>query len=63
VVQAKRKGYSYLGCGIGKEFNTHFWSSPTIRPKKEPFLQMGLQERGYLDLDCASPGTQNRSLV
>jgi hypothetical protein len=50
-----------LDSAIGKQFNTYFWSSPTTRPKRQPFLQMGLQEMGYLDLGYGSPGTQNGS--
>ena len=52
-----------LDSATGKMFNTYFQSSPTTRPKRQPFLQMGLQERGYLYLGYASPGTQNGSSV
>jgi hypothetical protein len=31
--------------------------------KEKLFLQMDLKERGYLNLGCVSPGTQNGSLV
>jgi hypothetical protein len=37
---------------IGKDFNICFWSSPTRRPKRELFLQMGLEKREYSNLDC-----------
>ena len=45
---------SRLDSATGKYFNTYFWSSPTTRPKREPFLQIGLQERGYSNLGCLS---------
>jgi hypothetical protein len=47
-----------LSSSTGKGFNTYFWSSPTTRLKRQPSLQMGLQERGYLDLGYASAGTK-----
>jgi hypothetical protein len=46
-----------LVSATGKEFNIYFWSSLTIRPKRQLFLQIGLQERGYWDLGYASPST------
>jgi hypothetical protein len=52
-----------LGSATGKGFNTYFWSYPTTRPKRQPFLQMGLQESGYSDLGYASLGTQNESSI
>jgi hypothetical protein len=52
-----------LGSAIGKGFNTHFLSSLTTRPKREPFLQMRLQERGYSNLGYTSPNTQNESFI
>ena len=36
-----------MGNATGKRFNTYSASSPTIRPKREFFLQIGFQERGY----------------
>ena len=44
-------------------FNIYFLFSPTTRPKRHPFLQMSLQERGYSDLGYVSPGTQNGSSI
>ena len=52
-----------LGSATGKRFNTYSASSPTIRPKRESFLQMGFQERRSSYLGCASQTTQNRSPV
>ena len=52
-----------LGSATGKRFNIYSASSPTTRPKREFFLQIGLQERWYPYLDCASQTTQNRSSV
>jgi hypothetical protein len=53
----RRKDTHILGYGTCKEFNIYFLSSLTTRPKREPLLQMGLQERGYLDLGYASSDT------
>ena len=49
---------SCLDSATDKGFNTYFLSSPTTRPKKEPFLQMSLQERGYSDLGYTSLETK-----
>jgi hypothetical protein len=51
----------HLGSATGKKFNTHFLSSPTTILKRQPFPQIGLQEREDSDLDYASPATQNGS--
>jgi hypothetical protein len=47
----------YLCSASGKGFYIFFFSSPTTRSKREPFLQMSLQEIGYSDLGRASPST------
>ena len=57
------KYISRLDSATGKWFNIYFLSFPIRRLKREPFLQMGLQERGYLDLGYASPNTQNGSFI
>jgi len=46
-----------LGSATGKRFHTYFLSSPTIRPKRQHSLQMGLEERGYPNLGYVSPDT------
>ena len=60
--QNTRSIYS-LGNATDKKFNTYSASSPTTRPKRESFLQMSFQERGYPYLGCVSQATQNRSPV
>ena len=52
-----------LGSAIDKMFNIYSASSPTTRPKRESFLQIGFQERWYPYLGCVSQVTQNRSPV
>jgi hypothetical protein len=52
-----------LGSATSKGFNTYSASSPTIRPKRESFLQMSFQKRGCPYLGCASQTIQNRSPV
>ena len=52
-----------LGSVTVKWLNIHSTSSPTTGPKKESFLQMSFQERGYSYLCCVSQTTQNRSPI
>ena len=48
---------SCLGNATGKKFNIYFCLLQQQDLKRELFLQMGLQERGYSDLGYTSPDT------
>lgn len=56
----KYKTYSTFGQRYRQRVQYLFFLfSLTTRPKRELFLQIGLQERGYSDLSYTSPDTQN----